>query len=176
MNKCVFLDRDGVLNVDNPAYTFLTTRFHIIPGVPQALYEMREAGYLLIVVTNQSGISRKLYTRRQMELCHIYLQDACDHVIDHFYFSPYHETVTNSLTKKPGSLLFEKAIARYNIDVKKSWMIGDRSRDLTPAKKLGVKTIQIGDECVDELGDYKVDDLIGASNLIRGFATFKTTK
>lgn len=176
MQKTVFLDRDGVLNVDNPSYTYLTTKFLVIPGVPQALYEMREAGYLLIVVTNQSGIARKLYTRRQMELCHIYLQDACEHVIDHFYFSPYHETVTNSLTKKPGSLLFEKAIARFNIDVKNSWMIGDRSRDLVPAKKLGVKTIQIGDECVNEKGDYKVDDLIGASNLIRGFATFKNKK
>lgn len=168
MHKTIFLDRDGVLNVDDPGYTYLVSRFHVIPGVPQALYEMREAGYLLIVVTNQSGIARKIYTRRQMELCHIFLQDACEHVIDHFYFSPYHETVTNSLTKKPGSLLFEKAIARYDIDVKKSWMIGDRSRDLTPAKKLGVKTIQIGEECVDELGDYKVDNLLEAARLING--------
>jgi len=167
MNKCVFLDRDGVLNVDDPSYTYLVSRFYIIPGVPEALYKMREAGYLLIVVTNQSGIARKIYTRRQMELCHIYLQEACDHVIDQIYFSPYHESVTNSLTKKPGSLLFEKAIARFDIDVKKSWMIGDRSRDLVPAKKLGIKTIQIGDECVaPDLGDYKADDLFGASNLI----------
>lgn len=166
MHKTVFLDRDGVLNVDDPGYTYLLSRFHIIPGVPQALYEMREAGYLLVVVTNQSGIARKIYTRRQMELCHIYMQDACEHVIEQFYFSPYHETVTNSLTKKPASLLFEKAIARYNVDVKRSWMIGDRSRDLTPAKKLGVKTIQIGDECVDELGDYKVDTLLDAARLI----------
>jgi D-glycero-D-manno-heptose 1,7-bisphosphate phosphatase len=168
MNKCVFLDRDGVLNVDNPNYTFLTSRFHVIPGVPEALYSMEEAGYLLVIVTNQSGIASKIYTRRQMDVCHIYLQDACDHVIDHIYFSPYHETVTNSLTKKPGSLLFEKAIARFNIDIKKSWMIGDRSRDLAPAKKLGIKTIQIGDECVaPDLGDYKVDDLLEASYLIR---------
>jgi D-glycero-D-manno-heptose 1,7-bisphosphate phosphatase len=167
MNKCVFLDRDGVLNVDDPKYTFLTTKFRVIQGVPEALYRMKEAGYLLIVVTNQSGIARKIYTRRQMELCHIYLQDACDHVIDHFYFSPYHESVTNSLTKKPGSLLFEKAIARFDIDVKKSWMIGDRSRDLRPARNLRIKTIQIGDECVaPDLGDYKVDTLLEASYLI----------
>lgn len=170
MNKCVFLDRDGVLNVDDPGYTYLVSKFYIIPGVPEALYKMKEAGYLLIVITNQSGIARRIYTRRQMELCHIYLQEAVDHVIDHFYFSPYHETVSNSLTKKPGSLLFEKAIARFNIDVKKSWMIGDRSRDLVPARNLGIKTIQIGDECVaPDLGDYKADDLFEASNLI----TFK---
>jgi len=89
-------------------------------------------------------------------------------VIDHFYFSPYHETVTNSLTKKPASLLFEKAIARYDIDPKKSWMVGDRSRDLVPAKKLGIRTIQIGDECVaPDLGDHKTDDLLEASYVIR---------
>jgi D-glycero-D-manno-heptose 1,7-bisphosphate phosphatase len=168
MNKCIFLDRDGVLNVDDPSYTYLISKFKIIPGVPEALYRMKEAGYLLIIVTNQSGIERKIYTRRQMELCHIYLQEACDHVIDHIYFSPHHETVTNSLTKKPGSLLFEKAIAKFNIDPKKSWMIGDRSRDLVPAKKLGMKTIQIGDECVaPDLGDYEVDNLLEASYLIR---------
>ena len=167
MNKAVFLDRDGVLNVDNPKYTYRISQFHIIPGVPEALYRMKEAGYLLLVVTNQSGIARNIYTRRQMDLCHIYMQEACDHVIDHFYFSPYHETVTNSLTKKPGSLLFEKAMAKYKIDPAKSWMIGDRSRDLTPAKKFGIKTIQIGDECVaPELGDYKVDNLLEASYLI----------
>ena len=168
MNKCVFLDRDGVLNIDDPNYTYLTTKFRVIPGVPEGLYKMKEAGYLLVIVTNQSGIARKIYTRRQMELCHIYLQDACEHVFDHIYFSPYHETVTNSLTKKPGSLLFEKAIAKFKIDARKSWMIGDRSRDLVPAKKLGIKTIQIGDECVPPvLGDYKVDDLMEASYLIR---------
>ncbi len=166
MNKCVFLDRDGVLNVDDPNYTFLVSKFKIIPGVPEALYQLKEAGYLLLVVTNQSGISRKLYTQRQMELCHLYLQEACEHVIDHFYFSPYHETVTNSLTKKPGSLLFEKAIARYKIDTRKSWMIGDRSRDLVPAMKLGIKTIQIGDECVAEKGDYMADNLLGAADVI----------
>src|SRR5690242_15249993 len=83
MNKCVFLDRDGVLNVDDPAYTFLTTKFKIVPGVVESLYRLKEAGYYLIVATNQSGISKGLYTQRQMELCHIFLQEACEHVIDH---------------------------------------------------------------------------------------------
>lgn len=167
MAKCVFLDRDGVLNIDNPQYTFLTSKFHIIPGVCDALIELKTAGYLLLVVTNQSGICRGLYTQRQMELCHIYMQEACDHVIDHFYFSPYHETVTNSLTKKPASLMFEKAIAKYNINPHQSWMVGDRGRDLVPAKMLGIKTIQIGDEVPPhERGEFKVDDLTGASRVI----------
>lgn len=167
MNRCVFLDRDGVLNVDDPNYTFHITRFKIIPGVVNALYTLKEAGYFLVVVTNQSGIAQGIYTQRQMELCHIYLQDACDHVIDHFYFSPYHPSVTNSLMRKPGTLLFEKAMAKYKIDPRHSWMVGDRGRDLIPARYLGMRTIQVGDEVeAENRGDFKVENLLEAAELI----------
>jgi D-glycero-D-manno-heptose 1,7-bisphosphate phosphatase len=167
MNKCVFLDRDGVLNVDDPNYTFLTSKFKVIPGVVQSLYELKAAGYYLIVVTNQSGISKGLYSRRQMDLCHIYLQDACDHVIDHFYFCPYHRDITNSLSRKPGSLMFEKGLSRFNGDPAQSWMVGDRGRDLIPARKLGIKTIQVGDEVEPEnRGDYCVGGLEEAGRII----------
>jgi D-glycero-D-manno-heptose 1,7-bisphosphate phosphatase len=167
MNKCIFLDRDGVLNVDDPGYTFLTTKFRIIPGVIEALYRLKEAGYYLIVATNQSGISKGLYTRNQMELCHIYLQEACDHVIDHFYFCPYHREITNSLARKPGSLMFEKGLARFNGDPSQSWMIGDRGRDLIPARALGIRTIQLGDEVEPEnRGDFCVDDLSQAAQIV----------
>jgi len=54
------------------------------------------------VVTNQSGIAQKIYTVRQMEICHVFLQEASEHVIDHIYFSPYHPSVTASLARKPG--------------------------------------------------------------------------
>ena len=167
MSKCVFLDRDGVLNKDDVNYTYKLSRFQILSGVTQALYELKEAGYLLIIVTNQSGIAQKIYTQRQMEICHIYLQDACEHVIDHFYFSPYHPSVTASLARKPGILMFEKAIARFSIDVKKSWMIGDRGRDIIPARQLGIRTIQIGDEIEKEnRADFRVIDLAVAASKI----------
>lgn len=167
MNRCVFLDRDGVLNVDNPAYTYRTTEFKIIRGVVDALYALKEAGYFLVVVTNQSGIAQGIYTQRQMELCHIFLQDACEHVIDHFYFSPYHPSVTNSLFRKPGTLMFERGIAKFHVNVQHSWMVGDRGRDLIPARALGIRTIQIGDEVDPEhRGDYKVENLLEASHII----------
>jgi D-glycero-D-manno-heptose 1,7-bisphosphate phosphatase len=122
---------------------------------------------LLIVVTNQSGIAQKIYTQQDMEHCHAYLQEKCGGVIDHFYFSPYHPTVTASLSRKPGSLLFEKAIAKFSIDPSISWMIGDRGRDLIPARNLGIKTIQIGDEIEPEnKGDYSVHNLTEATQII----------
>lgn len=167
MNRCVFLDRDGVLNVDDPNYTFHVSRFKVIDGVPDALIRLREAGYYLVVVTNQSGINKGIYTRQQMECCHIFLQDHCDHVIDAFYFSPYHRTITNSLATKPGTLMFEKAIARFNIAPRLSWMVGDRGRDLVPARQLGIRTIQVGDEVEPEnKGDFRVNNLAEAADLI----------
>jgi len=117
MKKCVFLDRDGVLNEDNPNYTYRVDQFKILPGVVEALHELKSAGYLLVVVTNQSGIAQGIYTQAEMEACHQYLQDACGHLIDHFYFSPCHPTVSASLTRKPGTLMFEKAKAKFNIDL-----------------------------------------------------------
>jgi D-glycero-D-manno-heptose 1,7-bisphosphate phosphatase len=167
MSKCVFLDRDGVLNKDYVDYSYKLSRFQILDGVPEALYKLKEAGYHLVVVTNQSGIAQKIYTERQMKICHIYLQEACEHVIDHFYFSPYHPSVTASLARKPGILMFEKAIERFSIDVKKSWMIGDRGRDIIPARQLGIKTIQIGDEIEKEnRADFKANDLLEAAKKI----------
>ncbi len=168
MNKCVFLDRDGVLNDDNPNYTYEVSQFKIIPGVPEALKVLKEKGFLLIVVTNQSGIAKGIYTAAQMDACHEYMQRNCEHVIDQFYFSPYHRTVTNSLLTKPESLMFEKAIVKYALDTRASWMVGDRGRDIIPARKLGIRTIQIGDEIdvESEKADHKVANLLDAARLI----------
>ncbi|MEK6783729.1 MAG: HAD family hydrolase [Bacteroidota bacterium] len=165
--KCVFLDRDGVLNKDNPNYSYRIEEFKILPGVPDALLQLKKLGFLLVVVTNQSGIGQGIYTRNQMEECHLYFQKECGSLIDHFYFCPYHPSVTASLSRKPGSLMFEKAIARFNISVQASWMIGDRGRDIIPARFLGIRTIQIGHEMESEnKADYQVNSLTEAVLLI----------
>jgi D-glycero-D-manno-heptose 1,7-bisphosphate phosphatase len=165
--NCIFLDRDGVLNEDNVNYTFLLSRFKILPGVIEALYLLRQAGYTLVIITNQSGIAQKKYTQTQMQLCHIFLQEACGHVIDHIYFSPYHPSVTHSLLRKPGTLMFEKAIAKFSIDIEQSWMVGDRGRDIIPARQLGIRTIQIGDEIeLEHMADFKVESLLAATQVI----------
>lgn len=167
MNRCVFLDRDGVLNQDDPNYSYDVKKFKIISGVPESLQLLKRKGYILVVVTNQSGIAQGIYTVGQMRECHAYLQEKCGHAIDHFYYSPYHPSVTNSLLRKPGSLMFEKAIAKFQIDVTQSWMVGDRSRDLIPARKLGIRTIQVGDDVDPEnRGDFKAKNLDEAATLI----------
>ena len=143
MNKCVFFDRDGVLNEDSPHYVYEPENLNVFPEIPPLISNLKANGYLIIVVTNQAGISRGIYSREQMRLCHKKLMVECNHQIDHIYYSPFHPDQTESLSRKPKSLLFEKAIARFRIDPDRSWMVGDRDRDLIPAKKLGIKTIGI---------------------------------
>src|SRR5579859_4715836 len=167
MNACVFLDRDGVINRDNPNYTFRVEDFEILPGVIDALRLLKASGYWLVVVTNQSGIAQGLYTREQMEACHQFFQQQNGNLINHFYFSPDHPSVTASLSRKPGTLMFEKAVAKFDIDIQKSWMVGDRGRDIAPARRLGIKTIQIGDEIDEnEKADHRVSNLLGATKII----------
>ena len=167
MSACVFLDRDGVLNRDNPNYTYRLGDFDILPGVPEALYWLKATGFKLVVVTNQSGIAQRIYTHRQVQLCHIFLQQACGHVIDAFYYSPYHPSVTASLARKPGTLMFEKAMARFALDPAHCWMVGDRGRDIIPARALGMRTIQLGNEIEKEnQADFKVHSLLEAAKLV----------
>ncbi|MGB3466409.1 MAG: HAD family hydrolase [Cyclobacteriaceae bacterium] len=164
-NKCIFLDRDGVLNKDFVDYAYTLDKFIILEGVPEALQNLKEAGYKLVVITNQSGIAKGIYTREDMEKCHAYLHEQTGHILDHIYFSPWHPDYSESLTRKPGSLMFEKAIAKFDIDVSRSWMIGDKKRDLVPAKKLGIRTVQV-DGHDDGIADHVAADLAEASKHI----------
>lgn len=167
VNKCVFLDRDGVINKDYVDYVYSLDRLELLPGVKDALVSIKDSGYLLIVITNQSGIAKGLYTREDMHVCHEAIQKDCENVIDAFYYAPWHPSVTGSLTRKPGSLMFEKAIAKYNVDVDQSWMVGDKDRDLVPAAKLGLRTIQV-DHDDSPTADFKTHDLSEAINVILG--------
>lgn len=167
MTKAVFLDRDGVLNKDNPNYTYRVADFEILPGVIEALQALHHAGYKLVVVTNQSGIAQGIYTHADVAACHAYMQEQCGGVIDHFYYSPYHPSATHSLSRKPGTLMFEKARAKFDIDFSQSLMVGDRGRDIIPARQLGIRTIQIGDEIeAENKADFTCESLKEASYLI----------
>jgi D-glycero-D-manno-heptose 1,7-bisphosphate phosphatase len=166
MNKCVFLDRDGVINEERGTYTFKLDDFRIIPGVREALSILHQNGYLLIVVTNQAGITRGLFTEQDMQKCHDYMMEETGHLIDKIYYSSYYPDFSNSLPRKPDSLMFEKAMAKFNIDPGKSWMVGNSKRDLIPAVKLDISTIFIGEKATDTKTDYVARDLLEASEKI----------
>lgn len=169
IRKCVFLDRDGVINRDKVDYVYKVEDIKILDGVKEALEKLKKEGYLLIVITNQSGIDRGIYTETDVEITHSEIQNRLGHTIDEFYYSPYHRTITASLGMKPGSLLFEKAISKYKIDTSASWMVGDRIRDLIPAEKLGIKGILLDSEYPDKAefeGRFSTDLLDAVNNYI----------
>lgn len=167
MNKCIFLDRDGVLNVDRVDYVYRLEDFIIPEGTIEALQKLKNAGYLLIVITNQSGIAKGIYTREDVMKCHNYFQEQCGNLLDDIYFSPHHEKFTTaSLTRKPDSLMIEKAMAKYRIDPMTSWMIGDAHRDMKAGRKAGVRTIHITHKPDESESTTTTNTLLEASDIV----------
>lgn len=162
MKKCVFLDRDGVLNEELGYQVTTAEEFKVKEGIAEPLQQLKDAGYLLIVITNQSGIAKGDYTEAFVVECHERIQQTIDALLDDLYFAPGHDSVSKSLMRKPDSLMFEKAIAKYRIDASQSWMIGDKERDLIPAKKLGISTVHLTDKVASEYADFKANDLAEA--------------
>ena len=148
-NKAIFLDRDGVLNEEIGTYVWEPAKFLIIPGVPESLARLKAAGYRLIVVTNQAGIAKGLYTAAEVRACHAKLQAACDNALDALYISDAHPSVSESILRKPNSGMLEKAMARFNLDPAQCWIVGDRLRDMEAGAAVGVRGILVGKEEVE---------------------------
>jgi len=147
MNKAVFLDRDGVINRKGSSYyVFREEEFLFNKGVTDALKYFISKRYLLIVITNQGGIARGIYNISHLEKLHNFMitqLKAFNIKITDIYYCPHHPNVSECLCRKPGTLLFEKAIAKHDIDVKESYMIGDTDIDIRAAEKMGIKGILI---------------------------------
>lgn len=165
MNKAVFLDRDGVLNEEIGHYVWQLDEFVVLPDVAESLARLKQAGYYLIVVTNQAGIAKGLYSAAEVQACHQKLQAATGHLLDALYFAPGHPSVSASLLRKPDSLMLEKALARFHLDPALCWMVGDRLRDMEAGHKAGVQGILVGPA---ESDDYqpRVANLRSATNII----------
>ncbi len=145
--KTIFLDRDGVINDNAVAYyVHKVEDFIINPGVIDSLKLFQNRGYQLIVITNQGGIAKNLYKNKDVDKLNQHLQFELKKegikLIDIFH-CPHHSDVSKCLCRKPGSILFEKAIAKYNVDVKASFMIGDSERDIIAAEKVGITGIKV---------------------------------
>ena len=141
MNKAVFLDRDGVINFER-GYTHRLEDFVILPDLIEVLQILKQKGYLLIVISNQSGIAKGLYLQKETEILHTYLKDELrkkNVVLDEIYYCVHHPDVGRCICRKPDSLFVEKALARFNIDASKSYFIGDKERDTESGEKAGVK-------------------------------------
>ena len=144
MKKAVFLDRDGVINRDK---NFVTSweEFEFLPGISENIKKLNDADYLVIVVTNQSGIKRGLYSEETLKQIHENMKNALEEkgaFIDDIFYCPHYDgDDCNCRKPKPGMIL--EAAKKHNIDLNQSWMIGDSKRDIEAGKRTGCKTILV---------------------------------
>jgi D-glycero-D-manno-heptose 1,7-bisphosphate phosphatase len=139
VRRALFVDRDGTLNPDLH-YLKDAGRLELCRGVGNALSLARDHGYLVVCVTNQSGIERGFYTSDDVDRIHVRLNELLRpyHTqVDAFYFCP-HAPQTGCSCRKPGTGLFEQAQKDWNIDFATSAVIGDMAIDVEAGRKLGL--------------------------------------
>lgn len=147
MKRAVFLDRDGVINRKAPEGEYVTRweEMEILPGVPKAVSLLNEAGYSVIVVTNQRCVAKGLVTEAEINALHRRMcreLSTAGATIDAAYYCPHQNTPPCSCRKPaPGMLL--SAARDHQIDLTESWMVGDSDIDIAAGKNAGCKTARL---------------------------------
>lgn len=152
MSRAVFLDRDGVLNVD-VGYTYRLQDLSVPDDVPRSLYRLKTAGFKLVVITNQSGVARGKFTMRDVESFHVAMQDqitaAGGPFIDAWMICPHHPDGSVAPfnvacdCRKPGTRLISDASARLQLDVQRSFLIGDKWSDVLCGRRAGARVLLV---------------------------------
>ena len=144
----LFLDRDGVINVDK-GYVYRRADFEFVDGIDALIQAARQASWAIIVVTNQSGIGRGYYTEEDFKAITHYMADELSAVnapIDHVFFAPHHEDalsaryrVPDHAWRKPNPGMLHAALALYNLRPENCLMIGDKVTDMRAAYSAGIE-------------------------------------
>lgn len=162
MRKAVFLDRDGVV-CQQVHHLHKIEEIELIEGVKEAIQILKDNGYLVLIITNQSVIGRGIIDVLQVFCIHDYLNGLLDNLIDDFFFCP-HLPTDGCICRKPNTFLIKKADEIYNIDIPNSFMIGDKVTDIQAGFNAGLKTIAVrtGYGEIPEYADYKSNNLLKA--------------
>ncbi len=148
--KALFLDRDGVIN-KNYGYVFSSKNFVWLKNVKEAIKYAYFKKYLIIVVTNQSGVARGLYNEDDVKKLHNYINKQLKKInckIHDFFYCPYHPKYgnkkykKNSYLRKPNPGMLIRAIQKWNIDKSKSLMIGDKKIDMIASQRAGLRFVR----------------------------------
>jgi D,D-heptose 1,7-bisphosphate phosphatase len=177
MTKAVFLDRDKTVIADME-FSVNRARLRPLPGALKALRRLQEAGYLLIIVTNQSGVARGRFSEESLRRFH-------EHLLRRFersgvrcagiYYCPHYasgKVAEYSIAcdcRKPLPGLLLRAADELGVDLKRSWMVGDRPADIGAGRAAGCRTIRVGDAEwaeSDPRADFERPDLARAAETI----------
>ncbi|MDR2725027.1 MAG: HAD family hydrolase [Candidatus Adiutrix sp.] len=175
-HPAVFLDRDGTLNRDK-GYGHLWADWEWLPGAPEALARLKEAGFKLVVVTNQAGVAKGYYTEDAVRELHrranLDLAGRVPAALDAFYHCPHHPRYSGPCScRKPAPGLIERAAAEHSLDLARSFMVGDKLSDTAAGRAAGCRSILVltghgRAEAAGAPADLAVtEDLAGAVRLI----------
>jgi len=145
LKKAVFFDRDGVINKERKDYVKTTSELEIFPSIVKPIKKLKEAGFDIIVITNQSAINQGLTTHQKVFEIHSTIQDFLKKngtQIDSFYYCP-HKPNENCQCRKPKPGLILRAADELRLNLKSSWMIGDSDTDIQAAFAAGCKSLKI---------------------------------
>ena len=143
--KLVILDRDGTINEDSDAYIKSPSEWRPIPGSLEAIARLNQAGYRVVVATNQSGIARKLFDTKTLFAIHDMLQKAAAQFggrVDAFFFCPHAADDACDCRKPRPGMLIEVA-RRFNVSLGDTYMVGDARRDVEAAAAAGAKPVLV---------------------------------
>jgi D-glycero-D-manno-heptose 1,7-bisphosphate phosphatase len=174
VRRAIFLDRDGVINRKAPEGQYITAweQMEFLPGVAEALGELKQGGFLLIVVTNQSAISRKKLPVGILESIHQRMVRWLGRegaTIDAVYYCP-HEPNTDCQCRKPRPKMLLQAAEEHHIDLSRSWMVGDAASDIEAGRAAGCRTVWLRPPDFDGQSpppaDFSTDSLQAAARWI----------
>lgn len=161
MKKALFLDRDGVINVEKE-YLYKQEDFEFIEGIFELCRHYQNLGYLIFVVTNQSGIARKFYTEEDFAKLTQWMQNEFakrNIIITKVYHCPHHPEISGACAcRKPEAGMLFEAADEFDVDLKNSIMIGDKERDIEAGLNAGLRETYLFDEsgCVSNSKATKI--------------------
>ena len=176
LRKAVFLDRDGTI-IEDMEFSVDVSELRPLPGALDALRRLQQAGFLLVIVTNQSGVARGLFDEASLRKFHEHLLGLLRHEgieVRGIYYCPhYTEGSLKRYAKacgcrKPAPGMLLQAAKEHGIDLSQSWMVGDRPCDTEAGRGAGCRTIRIsaGDEDDDPCADFQAADLQTVAEMI----------
>ena len=175
--KACFLDRDGTINVE-VSYLHEPEKLILEKNVPQAMKLLQDNNFKLIVITNQAGVARGMYEEKDITAIHKKMDEILaqyDVKIDAYYYCMHHPDFNGKCgCRKPGTLLFQKAAEDFNLDLEKSFMVGDRLSDIEAGENAKCRKSYLvmsgyAQKTIDKYPDRKFNiasDLLDAANQI----------
>ncbi|MCW3805022.1 D-glycero-alpha-D-manno-heptose-1,7-bisphosphate 7-phosphatase [Plebeiibacterium marinum] len=144
MNKAIYIDRDGVVNSDEGHYyVYKTEDFVFNTDIEEALALLKKHGFLLILITNQGGVAKGEYSEDDVKSVHQHMQKHLKQHqadFDAIYYCPHHDAVSTCHCRKPKPGMILQARKDHDIDIKKSFLIGDSQRDIDAGIAAGIET------------------------------------